>query len=539
MNRRNFLRNGSLAGLSVSAFSFASCNAPTSQKHSTDSESNDEFELNEIQIDELQERMKTGKLTSAAITRLYLDRIKKIDQSGPHLKAVIEINPDALSIAAEMDEERKKGKLRGPLHGIPVLIKDNIDTADKMQTTAGSLALEGNVAAKDAFLVTKLRAAGAVLLGKTNLSEWANFRSTNSCSGWSSRGGQTRSPYLLSHNPCGSSSGSGVAPSANLCVVAVGTETDGSVTCPAAVCGIVGLKPTVGLISRSGIIPISHTQDTAGPMARTVKDLAILLGVIAGSDPMDQVTTAATEKIKADYTKFLDAAALKGKRIGIEKKLPGNNHLVHAQLNNVKELLKKQGAELIEIEYIEKITALGDSEYTVLKYEFKNGVNKYLAGSNATVKSLKEVIEFNLRNEDKAMPYFKQETLEICEKLGGLDSKEYLDALKKSHEESKRIIDGVLHQHNLDAIAGITMGPSCSIDRWYGDRWGDVSLTMPAAISGYPHITVPCGLVYGLPVGISFFAGAFSEPELISIAYAYEQASQNRVLPSFKPQFEG
>lgn len=538
MNRRGFLWNGSLAGLSLSLLGSACKDAAEPAKDKEPTPAADDFPYLEATIDDLQQKMNAGDLSAVALTQAYLDRIARIDKAGPRLNAVIELNPDALAIAAAMDAERKEGKLRGPLHGIPVLIKDNIDTADKMQTTAGSLALEGHIAPQDAHVSRQLRSAGAVILGKTNLSEWANFRSSHSCSGWSSRGGQTLSPYLLTHNPCGSSSGSGVAPSANLCVVAIGTETDGSITCPSAVNGIVGIKPTVGLISRSGIIPISHTQDTAGPMARTVRDAAIVLGVLTGIDERDEATAASKGKSFQDYTRFLDPSGLKGKRIGIDKAAPGNNHHMIAVLAKAKELLTSQGATVVEIDYLKKINELGGDEYTVLKYEFKAGVNKYLAASNAKIKTLKEVIAFNRENEERAMPYFKQETLEACEALGGLESKEYQEAWKKSHKGSQQIIDGVMKEHQLDAIGGLTMGPSCSIDLWYGDRWGDVFLTAPAASSGYPHITVPCGMVYGLPVGFSFFGGAYSEPGLLAIAYAFEQASKSRQLPAFREKFE-
>ena len=374
-------------------------------------------------------------------------------------------------------------------------------------------------------------------MGKTNLSEWANFRSSHSSSGWSSRGGQTKCPYILDHNPCGSSAGSGAAVAANLCTVAVGTETDGSVTCPASVNGIVGLKPTVGLVSRSGIIPISSTQDTAGPMGRTVKDVAILLGAMAGTDAADAITKESEGKIFPDYTKFLDASGLKGKRIGIDKKPQGDNQYMLALIKKAVELLKQQGAEIIEIEYVDKISKLGDAEFDVMKYEFKDGLNKYLATANAKAKTLTEVISFNKTNEDKAMPYFKQETLEASDKMGDLTNKGYKEALQKSHAGSKQIIDDVIKQNKLDAICGLTMGPACSIDMIYGDRWGDVFLTQPAAASGYPHISVPGGMVYDLPVGISFFGPAYSENVLLSIAYAYEQASKNRMAPKFKKAF--
>ncbi|MBZ5855967.1 amidase [Flavihumibacter profundi] len=538
MNRRNFLRNGSLAGLSLATLSMCKSGPEVKNEAGQAGSQIENFKLEEASISELQQMMGSGALTAVTITQLYLDRIKAIDAAGPKLNSVIEVNPDALSIAAAMDAERKNGKVRGQLHGIPVLIKDNIGTNDKMQTTAGSLALAGHIAPKDAFIVRQLRQAGAVLLGKTNLSEWANFRSSHSSSGWSSRGGQTRNPYLLTHNPCGSSAGSGVATAANLCTVAVGTETDGSITCPSSVNGIVGLKPTVGLLSRSGIIPISHTQDTAGPMARTVKDAAILLGVLAGADPTDEKTAENAGKIPSDYTKFLDANALKGKRIGVEKKFQGDNlHMIECW-NKAKALLIKQGAEIIEIEYLDKINALAQNELIVLKYEFKHGLNKYLASSGAKIKSLHEVIAYNNANAEKAMPYFTQDILESSDKLSGLETKEYLQSLAKSHIGSRNIIDEVIKKHQLDAISGLTMGPACSIDLWYGDRWGDVSLTTPAATSGYPHITVPCGLVYDLPVGLSFFSGAYTEPQLISLAYSFEQAFGKRPMPAFKHSIE-
>ena len=539
MNRRNFLKNSSAAGISVTALGFAACNnnnTPVIVKESANTEPGT-FDLNEITIDAMQEKMKSGTYTSKSITQLYLDRIQQIDKAGPRLNSVIELNPDALSIADAMDAERKNGKIRGPLHGIPVLIKDNIDTGDKMQTTAGALALLGNIAKKDAFIVSKLRDAGAVLLGKTNLSEWANFRSTSSCSGWSSRGGQTKSAYILDHNPCGSSSGSGVAVSANLCVVAIGTETDGSITCPASVNGLVGIKPTVGLLSRAGIIPISSSQDTAGPLARTVKDAVILLSALTGEDNEDAVTATSHGKTHPDYTKFLDAAGLKGKNIGIDRTKKSVNHHLNALLDEAIDVLKKQGATITEIKYVATIDELGKFENEIMQQEFKVGVNNYLANANHKIKSLKEVIEFNKSNEEQAMPYFKQEQLELSEKKAGLESKEYKEALSKGRDASRKIIDSVIADHKLDAIAGITMGPACSIDVLYGDRWGSDFLTQPAAMSGYPHISLPCGTAYNLPVGISFFSGAYTEPQLIGIAYAYEQASKKRTVPTFKKSF--
>ena len=538
MKRRDFLTGATLATVGIITLFIEGCHDTKKNigEATLDSHDTSEFELDEETISSLQKKLTSGKYTSQNLVELYLKRIENIDNNGFKLNAIIEINPDAVSIAKEMDKERSEGKTRGVLHGIPIVIKDNIDTSDKMQTTAGSLAMVGNIASSDAFIVKKLREAGAIIIGKTNLSEWANFRSTQSSSGWSSRGGQTKNPYFLDHNPCGSSAGSGVAVSANLCVLAVGTETDGSIVCPASVSGIVGIKPTVGLISRSGIIPISKTQDTAGPMARTVEDAVILLGVLSGIDDRDLITNESEGKNFKDYTQFLDVNVLKGKRIGIEKKPQGTNQFINALLDDALNLLKQKGATIIEIDYIDKINSLGEAEFEVLQYEFKEGLNQYLSTANAKVKSLKDVIDFNLANEDKAMPYFRQETLESSNLKLGLTDKEYTDALNKSHNGSKKILDSVFLEHKLDAICGITMGPACSIDMIYGDRWG-YSLTTPAAVSGYPHITVPAGKVYDLPVGLSFFGTSFSEPKLIGIAYAYEQASKNRSKPEFKKSF--
>ena len=537
MKRRDFIASSAIAGIS-STLAVSCRDAGTSNEVAASTkETLPHFELDEESISSLQEKMASGKYSSQQMTRLYLDRISAIDKNGPMLNSVIEINPDAMDIAKAMDDERKAGKLRGSMHGIPVMIKDNIDTYDKMQTTAGSLALEGHIASADAFVVKKLREAGAVIIGKTNLSEWANFRSPTSCSGWSSRGGQTKCPYILDHNPCGSSSGSGVAVAANLCTVAVGTETDGSVTCPASVNAIVGLKPTVGLVSRSGIIPISATQDTAGPMGRTVKDVAILLNAMTGIDTADTVTKQSEGRSHADYTKFLDANSLQGKRIGIDKKPQGKNQYMAILIKKAIDVLKQQGAQIVEVDYFEKISKIGETEFDLMKYEFKDGLNKYLSTANAKVKTLADVIAFNKANEDKAMPFFKQETLEASDKKEGLDSKGYKETLEKCHKTSKRILDEVIKQQKLDAICGLTMGPACSIDLIYGDRWGEVFLTQPAATSGYPHISVPCGLVYALPVGISFFGPAYSEGMLLSIAFAYEQATKNRVKPEFRKAF--
>jgi len=536
MNRKNFLKTGSVAGFAFTSLTAASCNAP--EKKETPAVTTPpaatvaDFVLNEISIDALQQKMKSGEYTSQSITDLYLKRIEAIDKNGPAINAVIEVNPDALSIAAEMDKERKAGKTRGPLHGIPVLIKDNINTGDKMMTTAGSLALMGNKAAKDAFIIQQLRAAGAVLLGKTNLSEWANFRSSRSTSGWSSRGLQTKNPCILDRNPSGSSSGSGAAVAANLCVVAIGTETDGSVIAPSSFCGIVGIKPTVGLLSRSGIIPISKTQDTAGPMARTVRDAAILLGALAGADAEDAVTSESQKKIQKDYTSFLDANGLLGKRIGIEKKFLEGHEGVVGLYKAAIDILKSKGAVVIEVELLKATKEASAGEFTVLQYEFKEGLDKYLSNANAKVKSLAEVIAFNKQNETTAMPWFKQETLESSQLKTGLASKEYTDALKKTLS-SRHIIDGMISKNKLDAICGTSIGLACYTDIINGDYDTGFYFCPPAAMAGYPHITVPMGKVHELPVGFSFVAGAYKEPELLTLAYAFEQATKKREAPKF------
>ena len=535
MHRRSFLKNSSLAGLSLTAVLSTGCNTATTDKQDdgTDKDFKDDFELNEITIDTLQEKMAAGTYTSRAITQLYLDRIAAIDKKGPQLNAVIELNPEALAMADAMDSERKGGKTRGALHGIPVLVKDNVDIAGKMQTTAGSLALDGHIAGQDAFIIKQLKAAGAVILGKTNLSEWANFRSTKSTSAWSSRGGQTRMPYILDRNPSGSSSGSGAAVSANLCAVAVGTETDGSIVSPASVSGLVGIKPTVGLVSRTGIIPISKTQDTAGPMARTVKDAVILLSAMAGIDAVDSMPPYSSF-VPRDFTGFLDSAGLAGKKIGIEKSFLKGNEAVVSLFREAISVLKSKGAKVKEIDLMTEIKTIGDAEFLVLLYEFKDGLNKYLAGANAKVKSLADVIAFNKQNAHKTMPFFKQEILELAEAKGGLDSKEYLDALQKSTTISRNAIDAILTKHKLTAIVGPTNGLACCIDLINGDYDTGFSFSSPAAMAGYPHITVPMGDVLGLPMGLSFFGTAYSEPELNKLAYAYEHASRRRTMPKFR-----
>jgi amidase len=537
MHRRSFLKNGSLAGLTLTAvLSSAACNTTTENKQDDNTAANpdDQFELNEVTIDTLQEKMAAGTYTSRAITEMYLKRIEAIDKKGPTLNAIIELNPEALAMADAMDNERKGGKIRGALHGIPVLVKDNVNIAGKMMTTAGAMAMEGHYAAKDAFIITQLKAAGAVILGKTNLSEWANFRSTKSTSAWSSRGGQTHMPYILDRNPSGSSSGSGSAVAANLCAVAIGTETDGSVVSPSSVNGLVGIKPTIGLLSRTGIIPISITQDTAGPMARTVKDAVILLTALAGVDDADAATVSSKGKTQPDYTKFLDSAGLAGKKIGIEKSFLKGNEAVVSLFHEAIAVLKSKGAKVKEIDLLSELKALGDAEFLVLLYEFKDGLNKYLAGTNAKVKSLADVIAFNKQNATKAMPFFKQEILELAEAKGGLNSKEYLDAVKKSTTTSRNAIDTILTKNKLTAIVGPTNGLACCIDLINGDYDTGFSFSSPAAMAGYPHITVPMGEVLGLPMGLSFVGTAFTEHELIKLAYAYEQASKKRSMPTFR-----
>lgn len=486
----------------------------------------------EATIDQLQTYMQTGNCTAVQLTQYYLDRIAAYDKKGPRINAVIELNPDAIALAKQCDLDRKKGIVRGPLHGIPVLIKDNIDTGDKMHTTAGALALQDNRASKDAFLVAKLRAAGAVILGKTNLSEWANFRSTRSVSGWSSRGGQTNNPYSTDRNPCGSSSGSGAAVSSNFCTVAIGTETNGSIHCPSSVNGVVGIKPTVGLVSRTGIIPISHTQDTAGPMTRTVRDAAIVLSAIAGTDPAD-VATLGNRSGSIDYTTFLKADSLSGKRIGVEKNfLTGGHESVLELYKSAIEVLKKQGATIVEVEFLNAFNRLGIQASKVLQYEFKDGVNKYLAQANSQMKSLADVIKYNNEHAATAMPYFRQELLETSQAKGGLDEKDYQDAVAKYSEARKFYADYFAGQQ-LDAICGPSNGAAWCTDLVNGDRFSGYGMYGPAAVCGMPSINVPMGFVHGLPIGFAFLGKAYQEGDLIGLAYAYEQATKHRREPRF------
>jgi amidase len=540
LNRRNFIRNGTLASIiGASGFAYlSSCTKSQEEKKLPETQGPGDFVLNEVTIDELQQKMQSGEMTSKSITELYLKRIQEIDKGGPNLNSVIEINPDAITVAETLDRERKERKVRGPLHGIPILIKDNIDTGDKMMTTAGSLALEGNKAVSDAFIIGELRKAGAVLLGKTNLSEWANFRSTRSSSGWSSRGGQTKNPYMLDRSPCGSSSGSGTAVAANLCAIAIGTETDGSINCPASINGIAGIKPTVGLWSRSGIIPISHTQDTAGPMARTLRDAVILLGPLTAKDPADISTTDESRKALSDYVQFLKPDGLQGKKIGIEKSFLKGHEAIDALFQKALQDMKSQGATIVEVDLIEPLKKLEGLEFEVLKYEFKDGLNKYLGKTNGPVKTLQDLIDFNRKNEAKAMPFFKQEILESSQAKADLKSKDYIETLNKLRTTTRKAIDGLLKEQGLTAICGPTNGPSWRIDLINGDSFTGYGMYGPAAVAGYPSITVPMGMAMGLPVGISFLGTAYSEPDLISIAYAYEQASKKREAPGFKATFD-
>ena len=493
------------------------------------------FELDEVTIADLQAGMSSGKFSSRAITEKYLARIEEIDRRGPAVNSVLEINPEAHSIAESLDRERQEKKARGPLHGIPVLIKDNIDTADKMQTTAGSLALLGSRPSKDSFVAQKLREAGAVILGKTNLSEWANIRSSHSSSGWSGRGGQTKNPYVLDRNPCGSSSGSGAAVAANLCAAAIGTETDGSVVCPSSANGLVGIKPTVGLVSRSGIIPIAHSQDTAGPMTRTVRDAAILLTALAGVDARDTPTGDSVGKTSTDYTKFLDPNGLKGARIGVARKYFGFNDAVDHFMEHVIDEIKKQGAVIVDPADLESHGKFDDTELTVLLYELKADLNIYLAGREpeSQVHSLKEVIEFNDHNPEKEMPYFGQDLFIKAEAKGPLTSNEYLDALEANRRLSRREgIDGLMDKFHLDAILAPTGGPAWITDLANGDHSSGGS-SNAAAVAGYPNINVPAGFVFGMPIGISFFGRAWSEPTLLKLAYSFEQATKARRPPQF------
>ena len=531
MKRREFLQVSALASVHL-ALGNGVAVARENERLPKVGSRNKGFEFEEATFGDLQSAMRSGKETAVSICNKYLDRIDDLDRRGPSVNSVIELNPDALAIARALDRERKERGPRGPLHGIPVLIKDNIDTRDRMKTTAGSLAMLDAKPLRDSFVAQKLRDAGAIILGKTNLSEWANFRGDRSTSGWSGRGGQTNNPYSLDRNPSGSSSGSAAAVTANFCAGAIGTETDGSIVSPSALCGLVGIKPTIGLVSRGGIIPIGHSQDTAGPMTRTVADAAMLLGALAGYDSRDNATEAIRGKSPTDYMQFLDPGGLRGARIGVARKFfrsgPAEK-LIEAAMDE----MQRQGATVIDPIDDPALTRFGDAERTVLFYEFKHDLNAYLAslGDGAPVRSLKEIIEFNERNKDKELLYFGQETMLKAEEKGPLTEKEYLDAVAKCRRLSRdEGIDAAMQKHQLDAIIAPAGGPAAKTDHVNGDR-GIGGSSSPAAVAGYPNITVPAGFVFGLPVGISFFGRAFSEPKLIKLAYAFEQATRCRKPP--------
>jgi amidase len=535
-SRRKFLKMGITGGIAAATFpSFSFAEKSINQFLPLFVGS--PFELDETTIDEISSGFKSGKYTVRSVAEKYIKRIGEIDKAGPFLNSVIQLNPDALKIADALDKELKEKGPRSAMHGIPVLIKDNIDTADNMETTAGSLALLDAKPAKDSFVAKRLRDAGALILGKTNLSEWANMRSTHSASGWGGRGGLTKNPYALDRNCSGSSSGSGAAAAANLCTVAIGTETDGSVVSPSSLNGLVGIKPTVGLVSRAGIIPISHSQDTAGPMCRTVRDAAILLGVMAGADEEDEATQNKERNNVDDYTKFLDKDGLEGARIGVLRQyfgfLPSVDKIINASL----EVLKQQGAILIDPIVIDTLGKFDDPEGTVLRYELKADMAAYLAhrGNGTPFHTLKDLIDFNKSNADKEMPYFDQELFLQAESKGPLTDSEYQEALEKNHRMTREEgIDAVMNTHQLDAIVSPTDSPAWMTDLVNGDHFLGGSSQL-AAVAGYPHITVPAGDVFGLPVGISFFGRAWSETVLLKIAYAFEQATHARKPPNFLP----
>jgi amidase len=496
------------------------------------------FELEEVTAAQLQAGMASGRWTSRRIVEQYLERIAALDRAGPSLHAIIETNPDAVSLAEALDRERSAGRTRGPLHGVPVLLKDNIDTADRMTTTAGSLALEGSVPPRDSHVAERLRAAGAVLLAKANLSEWANIRSSRSSSGWSARGGQCRNPYVLDRNPCGSSSGSATGVSANLGAVAVGTETDGSIVCPAGANGVVGIKPTVGLVSRAGIVPISHTQDTAGPLCRTVADAAALLTAMAGTDALDPATAAAAGHVAPDYTRFLDPAGLRGARIGVAReKFFGYSDVTDRLAAAALDAMRGAGAAIVDPADIPHAGTYDDAELEVLLYELKADLNAYLAalGPSAPVRTLADVIAFNERERAREMPYFGQELFVRAQAKGPLTSPGYRKALRDCRRLSRTLgIDAVMTRHRLDALVAPTGNPAWPTDAVNGDHFTGSSST-PAAVAGYPSVSVPMGDAWGLPVNLSFIGRAWSEPVLIRLAYAFEQITMHRKAPRFLP----
>lgn len=492
----------------------------------------DSSDLIEASVAEIQSAFESGQLSAVQLVDFYIDRIDELDSS---LNSVLQINPEARDIARQLDEERAAGRVRSPLHGVPVLLKDNIDTADQMLTSAGSLALvDAPTPSEDAFFVQRLRESGVIILGKTNLSEWANYRSTASSSGWSGRGGQTHNPYILDRTPCGSSSGSGVAVSANLTLLAVGTETDGSVVCPSSFNGIVGIKPTLGLVSRSGIIPISHSQDTAGPMARSVSDAALLLSAMSGPDENDPITASEENHSTTDYSEFLNLDGLQGKRIGVARQLFNDNSLLNELMENQLNVLRQGGAILVDVEFT-TLDAMSTAENEVLLYEFKTDMNKYLSQRGGSIKNLADLIAFNEANSESEMPYFAQELFEQAQSKGDLTDSSYLAVLNISKKASQSEgIDKVMLANNLDAIVSPSNEVPWLIDLVNGDNTESyISSSSLAAVSGYPSITVPAGFITELPIGLLFFGSAFSEGVLIEIAYAYEQITQARREPKF------
>ena len=536
IDRRRFLGTIALGGAGLALGPTACAPAGSEDADPTLGQAVPPFELDEWTVDDLQRAMASGELTTRSITELYLGRIEGLDRQGPELRSMIETNPEALAIADALDEERRTNGPRGPLHGIPVAIKDNIDTHDQMTTTAGSLALEGSMPPQDSFIAQKLREAGAIILAKANMSEWAYFRGERATSGWSARGGQCRMPYALDRNPCGSSSGSGVAASANLCALTIGTETGGSIMCPSSTNGIVGIKPTVGLWSRSGIIPISHSQDTAGPMTRTVRDAAILLGPLTGVDARDVATAASAGNSQADYTQFLDPDGLRGARIGVARSFPGFDPRVLDLFDEAVEAMRAAGAVVVDPTNLDAAAWNDPLSLVLLEYEFKADLNAYLMtlGPGAPVKSLAEIIEFNEQNAELEMPYFGQERMYASQARGPLTDPEYLNAVRTVQRATREDgIDRLVREHDLNAIVAPTFDLAWPIDHIKGDRLDGGSSTGTAAIAGYPDITVPMGFVKGLPAGVSFFGPAWSEPMLIRIAYSFEQATNHRQAPGF------
>lgn len=538
ISRRAFIGSGAAAGGALLVGGPSGC-APLDEEgvYANEPYPVPDFELEEVSITELHSGMASGRWTARDVMHLYLQRIAEVDRDGPTLRSVIETNPDCLTIAEELDRERQEGRVRGPLHGVPILLKDNIATHDRMTTTAGSYALEGSIPPEDSGVARTLRAAGAILLGKANLSEWANFRSSRSSSGWSGRGGQCANPYVLDRNPCGSSSGSGAATSASLCAAAIGTETNGSIVCPANANGVVGIKPTVGLVSRSRIIPISHTQDTAGPMARTLRDAALVLNALTGLDPADPATAESQPHIQADYTEFLDPDGLRGKRIGVATQYAEGHEAVEALFQGALDDMRLAGATVVDIPEVDAWRRMGRPSGVVMRYEFKADLNAYLdgLGPDAPVKTLEEIIAFNEANADRELPFFQQETMLQAQERGPLTEPEYLEALAEARRLSRdEGIDRVMEEHELDAIVAPTGSPAWTTDLINGDRY-HMGSSSPAAISGYPNISVPMGFFRELPVNISIWGRAWSEPELLAVAFAYEERTQHRQKPKFIP----